>query len=75
MTAIRMVYVQCNTEDCDSSTSDESHWSVAEARAAARALGWAYRRGRDICPTCRAGNGPYAHGDEHLTPEERQRRR
>jgi hypothetical protein len=59
MTAIRMVYLDCDMPDCMSSTSDEgSVETVAEARRHGRTLGWRYHGGKDICPVCRAGDGP-----------------
>lgn len=59
MTAIRMIYLDCDMYDCGSSTSDQgSHWTAADARAAGRKLGWRYRNGKDLCPVCLAGDGP-----------------
>jgi hypothetical protein len=59
MAAIRMVYIDCDTDDCLASTADEGTDDTAiEARRHARALGWTVRRGKDICPACSAGEGP-----------------
>jgi hypothetical protein len=62
VTAIRMVYLDCDTPDCMGSTSDDSTpATAAEARQRARELGWHYRNGQDICPDCIAGDGPVSY--------------
>lgn len=68
MTAIRMVYLDCDGEGCVATTSASTHGTVADARHFATLDGWGHKAGRDLCPWCLAGIGPYRHGDEHVRP-------
>jgi hypothetical protein len=59
MTAVRMVYLDCDADDCSASTADDSTPSTTtEARERAHGLGWRLRNGKDICPSCATGRGP-----------------
>ena len=66
MSAIRMVYITCDGEGCDSTTADETFDRATDARHFAHQAGWRHRGGRDLCPWCAVGRGPYHWGDEHI---------
>lgn len=60
MTAIRMVYLNCDGDDCMATSDDSTPTTAAEARERARAQGWRHRNGEDLCPSCATGKGPVA---------------
>lgn len=68
MTAVRMIYLDCDIPDCESTTADETFNTARDARHFAHRSGWRRRDGLDICPWCAAGQGPYSYGDEHMRP-------
>ena len=57
MSAVRLVTIRCDADGCP--RHEASGWTVQEARAAVRAIGWRYVPGnpassqpvgRDLCP-------------------------